>query len=419
MTYLQFYLPESKDLVDPNYNFETDNYHHKRVNGLEHDVYAHEIFGKPNYDGLLVTKSNINRKTEKQILQAGGVHNYYRLSKKYPIMGDCGAFQYSKEKLPPYTCREICDYYENLGFDYGITLDHIIFDFSTEYDKGNSLIPLEPTKDMKSRYKITLDNAKEILNLVKNKKYNFKPIGCVQGWSPKSYHKAVKELIKVGFDYIAIGGVAKAPNEVIIPVLNEIRDTVLNANIKLHVLGVARFNILDEYKKTNVVSCDSASTIMQSFKSNKENYHTSGKNYTAVRIPPVYGDASPKVRKLLKPYKESGDIEGMWKLQAHLGKLEQASLKAIRAYAKKKLSLKKVMQALTRYEDEFGEDKKYYPLFEETLHDRPWEKCNCTICKKLGVEVVILRGNNRNRRRGFHNTYVFYKQFKEKNNTLG
>ena len=27
---------------------------------------------------------------------------------------------------------------------------------------------------------------------------------------------------------------------------------------------------------------------------------------------------------------------------------------------------------------------------------------------KDGIDVVIFRGNNRNRRRGFHNTYVFY-----------
>ena len=40
-------------------------------------------------------------------------------------------------------------------------------------------------------------------------------------------------------------------------------------------------------------------------------------------------------------------------------------------------------------------------------------KCPCEVCKAAGVEVVIFRGNNRNRRRGFHNTYVFYRLFAE------
>ncbi len=44
-----------------------------------------------------------------------------------------------------------------------------------------------------------------------------------------------------------------------------------------------------------------------------------------------------------------------------------------------------------------------------TLEDRPWEKCGCEICQRWGIEVIIFRGNNRNRRRGFHNTYVFYR----------
>lgn len=411
---LQFYLPESKDLVDPNYNFGTDSYHHMRVNGHKHDVYAHEIYGTPNFDGLLVTKTNINKDTERQIIELGGVHKYFRIDKKVPILGDCGAFQFIQHEKPPYTCKELCDYYEMLGFDLGISLDHVILDYDINYDQAYFPFGLKPTDEMRYRYRLSLTNAKKMLTSVKKHNYNFKLIGSVQGWSPKSYHEGIKELIKHGYDYIAIGGVAKAPNEIIVPILNEIRQTVVNAKVKLHVLGVARFNIFDEYLKTNVVSCDSASTIMQAFKSNKENYHTPKKNYTAVRIPSVYGDMSPKVRKILKPFKDAGDIEAYKKRQDQLGKLEKRALQAVRAYAKKRLSLTKTMKALTQYEDEFGGERKYYPFFEETLRDRPWDNCPCVICKNLGVEVIILRGNNRNRRRGFHNTYVFYTQFKRK-----
>ena len=48
-----------------------------------------------------------------------------------------------------------------------------------------------------------------------------------------------------------------------------------------------------------------------------------------------------------------------------------------------------------------------------TLEARPWEKCDCKICKDIGVEVIIFRGNNRNRRRGFHNLYVYNKHLSE------
>ena len=49
--------------------------------------------------------------------------------------------------------------------------------------------------------------------------------------------------------------------------------------------------------------------------------------------------------------------------------------------------------------------------YQETLRERPWEKCNCPICHEHGIEVCIFRGNDRNRRRGFHNTRQFYDEF--------
>lgn len=51
--------------------------------------------------------------------------------------------------------------------------------------------------------------------------------------------------------------------------------------------------------------------------------------------------------------------------------------------------------------------------YQETLRERPWERCDCPICTEHGIEVCIFRGNDRNRRRGFHNTRRFYDEFEE------
>jgi len=56
---------------------------------------------------------------------------------------------------------------------------------------------------------------------------------------------------------------------------------------------------------------------------------------------------------------------------------------------------------------------KHEQMYRDLLQDKPWKNCNCVICEEIGVEVIIFRGNDRNRRRGFHNTYVFYKRFQE------
>ena len=59
------------------------------------------------------------------------------------------------------------------------------------------------------------------------------------------------------------------------------------------------------------------------------------------------------------------------------------------------------------------EDERLLDEYERLLRDRPWKECDCRICAELGIEVAIFRANNRNRRRGFHNTKRFYDQFSE------
>ena len=41
-------------------------------------------------------------------------------------MGDCGAFTYVREETPPYSVDEVIDFYEGCGFDFGISVDHVI-----------------------------------------------------------------------------------------------------------------------------------------------------------------------------------------------------------------------------------------------------------------------------------------------------
>lgn len=58
----------------------------------------------------------------------------------------------------------------------------------------------------------------------------------------------------------------------------------------------------------------------------------------------------------------------------------------------------------------FVQDTDLLPAYRELLIERPWQECDCVICADLGIEVVIFRGGNRNKRRGYHNTKQLYKQ---------
>jgi hypothetical protein len=52
-----------------------------------------------------------------------------------------------------------------------------------------------------------------------------------------------------------------------------------------------------------------------------------------------------------------------------------------------------------------GRQRKVYA---QTLGDRPWERCDCRVCRESGVEALIFRTSNRNKRRGIHNLHVFH-----------
>jgi hemerythrin-like domain-containing protein len=45
--------------------------------------------------------------------------------------------------------------------------------------------------------------------------------------------------------------------------------------------------------------------------------------------------------------------------------------------------------------------------------------CPCVICRQLGIHVVIFRGAERNRRRGFHNLFVTYTKLRGATNGQG
>ena len=125
-TRMLFFLPDWDDRVDPLYDFEKDEPTQNR-DPYEHDAYHYELYGKLNCDGILVSKSVLEGNApKKEKARQKGIHRYLRLPQNVPVFGDCGAFNYITEETPPYETDEILEYYGNLGFNYGVSVDHLI-----------------------------------------------------------------------------------------------------------------------------------------------------------------------------------------------------------------------------------------------------------------------------------------------------
>jgi queuine/archaeosine tRNA-ribosyltransferase len=383
---LSYFIPEWDDLVDRDFDFETDA-HSGGSGDWSNQVYAHQMFPEPNYDGMLISKVVAEKsKTKKERINRLGVHRFLRVPREFPIMGDCGAFGYINDKVPPYTTEEILGYYTRLDFDFGVSIDHLIVT-ATEADR-------------KARYDLTVENAAEFLKQHQKAQLPWTPIGAVQGWDPKSYAAAASKYVSMGYKYIALGGLVRTTTNEILDVLRKVHE-VVPAHVKVHLFGLARLNAMETFASLGVSSVDSASFLRRAWMgSGGQNYLTmKGEFFTAIRIPEA--GKSFRAKRIVSDERASAKT---------VERLEKASLQAMRDLDRGKTSVDKVIDTLEEYDRLITPDRlPHRHLLQRTLEAQPWKHCPCDICRRDGIDVVIFRGNNRNRRRGFHNTYVFYR----------
>jgi len=411
---LKYFLPDWEDRLDPNFDFDNDKYSelHKE-NPYEHDVYAHQLFREVPYDGILFSLSVFQSKISLnnsgrsyRIRNHTNIKDYLRIPKDsvLEVMGDCGAFGYVKEKEPPqpfYSVENVAELYDKLGFDYGVSVDHLVVDYIFIKDKktGKRKKKVLLKKEKDRRIQITLKNAEVFLKLHRKRKYNFIPVGVAQGYDLDTYKKSVKALVDMGYEYIGIGGLVQYNTEFILKVLKGIQP--FTDGIKIHLFGVSRPNHLKDFENLGVTSFDSASFFRKAWLRSGQNYLApNGRWYTAIRVPQA---SDPRILK-------NADINGF--SLDELRAMEKEALQALIKYDQGLMNLDDVLDVVLRYDNLLlrnTDNNNFREKYCKTLLDMPWKTCNCDICKNIGIHVVIFRGCNRNKRRGFHNIWTLRK----------
>jgi hypothetical protein len=382
---LAYFIPEWDDLVDRDFDFDRD-IHSGGSGDWSNEVYAHQMYPEPNYDGILISKVVAEKsKKKKERINRLGVHRFLRVPREFPIMGDCGAFGYIQQKTPPYTTAEILDYYTRLDFDLGVSIDHLIVT-ATEAEKHE-------------RYELTIENADAFLREHSKLELQWTPIGAVQGWDAASYAAAAKKYVAMGYQYIGLGGLVRTSTPEILEVLDKVH-RVVPERVKVHLFGLARLASLKAFADLGVRSVDSASLLRRAWMGTGQNYlATDGKFYTAIRIPEA-GKSFRAKRMVTEGRASASAVE----------RLEARCMEAMRRFDLGEMVVEDVLDSLDEYDRLITPDRPpTRELLRETLEARPWRACPCEICRHDGIQVVIFRGNNRNRRRGFHNTFVFYR----------
>ena len=403
---MKFFFAENCDWIDPNYDFERDENQIGRVPHAD-DLYPHEYFETPPYDGLLVSRSIVGgngfvgkySQTQRYRLLREGVRSFLRYphdkseedAQNYPIMGDCGAFSYIQQKQPPISNEEMIEYYTDCGFTHAVSVDHIVTAKQVGWDDQRRL----PSK-VEERVEFSSASALEFLNLCKKSRVSFTPIGVVQSWSPKSAGRYARRLVDAGYDYIGLGGLVGHNWDLIYNTISEVRAQI-PSDVRVHIFGFTYIKKIDQFVGLNITSFDSTAPILKAFKDDQENYFADADpHYLAVRVPP-WNESRVKRRV------QSGDID-----QVRVLGLEQKALQKLRAYDRREVCLDEALEAVIAYERYLYPGKQVENLYRRTLTDRPWEICPCRVCREVGIETLIYRGSNRHKRRGFHNLWYFY-----------
>lgn len=404
---MKYFLPDSQDLVDPSFDFETERRSATRMRQRD-DQYAHELFSQRMLDGILVSKGIVDgfggtgsRYTiaQRQRLLRVGAREFFRLDatpwSPIALMGDCGAFTYVREPAPPYSIEEVSAFYVDCGFDFGISVDHVILDYNAAWDESPGEVP----KAIAERQAITIDLARKFYQFHRQQRLPFELLGVAQGWSPKSYESSVRALQKIGYRYVAVGGMVPLKTTEIVASLRSIA-RARRPDTRLHLLGITRTESLPEFASLGVASFDSTSPLRQAFKDATDNYYSMDTEFTAIRIPQVEGN--PTLQKMIS----SGEVE-----QEKARRLERAALVAMKRFDAGEIKASATLDALEEYERCYSPGSpSHREQYATTLDARPWKACACDVCAAVGHHVILFRGAERNRRRGLHNTWTFYRR---------
>lgn len=437
--------------IDPSFDFNLDRTTSElsRKERTSSYVCGYEFFEEKLCDGLLVSRSVLNyavnvkkpRKRYKIVTPTksySDIQTYARVRPdlNYLLFADPGTWSYVNcFELPDYLYNQddLIDYYRDMGFHLAGSVDWPILDRITVVDDGKKKRVDLDNKTKEYRRQVTLDLAGEFLKCYnKRSDVSFLPFGTIQGYSVDTYLDSFRKVLKMGYSYIAVGGLGGfqstgSERQVLelLPILwTEARKSGTRPGI--HIYG--RFpspSAVGEFLKNGVTSFDSNFSFTET-RIGKHPYWDPDFIWNdkldspisvcyRVRIPAT----SCGGRSILKRAREKSEEEFRT-----LSKVCDDTFKAFCVYVNSDTNsdlrtflclYEKMTYCLNeyrvgRYDDR--ELKSDVEICERTMKSKVWLKCGCSACRELGCHVVLARRLVRAAYAFCHNTYVQYSRFR-------
>lgn len=411
-----YFLPDWDDFLDVKYDFKNDLFSScdRATRSEEHSI----ALMRPHRmcDGVLVSlaqhlgsKGLLKRigHTDNASLAPSSVRAHFKLQDDQWAFGDCGAFSYVNEDFPTISVEQAVSLYALYDFDYGASVDHIPVDEIERNGKKHAL----SEEEKRSRVRLTRRNAERFFAKHREERAHFVPVGVIQGLNAKDYARQIGDYIDIGYTHLALGGLVPRSDTEVKEIVRKVNEQTkfLPRPPWIHLLGIYRPSLQQDFRRFGVNSFDSATYFRKAWLRSDQNYLASdGKWYAAIRVPPTR-DGRTMIR-----LKASGVGE------RRIKNLEEKALSALRSYDRGTASINRCLKALMIYDSLLtraeAEQKDLREAYRKTLEARPWRSCDCNVCRELGIDVLIFRGLNRNKRRGAHNTLRLFHQLRNQSN---
>ena len=405
-----YFLPDWDDFLDVDFDFKNDRFSNV-ARSSRHEQHSIVLMRpKRLCDGVLVslaqnlgTKGLLRRvgMSSEDSLAPRSVRDFFSLQDDQWAFGDCGAFSYVNEDVPTISVEQAVSLYDLYDFNLGASVDHIPVPVIATPNGNRKLTLVE----RRARVKLTRNNAEQFIQKHHERGATFTPVGVVQGIDAKNYADQVAQYCEMGYTHLALGGLVPRTDAESLEIVRAVHAKVekLRAKPWVHLLGIFRPSLQPHFRELGVGSFDSATYFRKAWLRSDQNYlGVDGRWYAAIRVPPL---SDPRTLKRLQA---SGTSE------ATLRRMEAKALSTLRAYDQGGTLLESTLQAVLAYDKLLARaellDDKLIAAYRRTLETRPWQSCECRMCRDLGIDILIFRGINRNKRRGAHNTLRLYER---------
>jgi hypothetical protein len=409
-----YFLPDWDDFLDIDYDFETDRLSSPSRKG-RNEAHAIELMRpKRLCDGVLVslaqhlgTKGMLKRipKAAPDSIAPRSVREHFGLARDQWAFCDCGAFSYANETEPTISLEQAVAVYDLYGFDLGASVDHIPLREIWQAGRKTQL----SEGDRRKRVDLTRENADAFLRLAHRHEARFLPVGVIQGLDPGGFARQIHDYYDMGYRHLALGGLVPRGDAEVLEIVQCVSAELdkLPTRPWVHLMGIFRPKLQDAFRRSGIDSFDSATYFRKAWLRSDQNYlGMDGNWYAAIRVPPTH-DARTWKR-----------LQATGRSPETIRRLEADALAALRSFDHRNLSVDDCLKAIMSYDRLLtrakDEEARLIAGYRNTLGNRPWSYCSCPFCRESGIEILVFRGANRNKRRGAHNTWQLFRSLRNR-----